>query len=357
MSATIWLRHETKKNEKRTPLTPEDASKLLAKDIRVIVERSPIRTFDDSEYEKIGCEMRDSNSWVTDAPVSSDVYILGLKELDDTETFPIKHQHIYFAHIFKGQEGAEDVFKRYKEGRGKLYDLEFLQNETGRRVAAFGFWAGYIGTALAVESYIHEEKGLGPCPLRFFESKNDWVKVIKNKLLDCKIPNTIIIGALGRCGTGAKSLLTDVGLECTPWDYEETKKGGPFQEIIEHDIFINTVLMSKKIEPFINNELLKSNDTLRIIGDVSCDPNSDLNPIPVYDDHTTWDNPLYRCKQSKSNLSVIAIDNLPSALPRESSEDFSEQLISHLINLGLKGEEDYTWKNANSIFEQKKGSH
>jgi len=28
---------------------------------------------------------------------------------------PIKHQHVYFAHVFKGQKGAEKVLKRYTD--------------------------------------------------------------------------------------------------------------------------------------------------------------------------------------------------------------------------------------------------
>lgn len=351
MSATIWLRHETKENEKRTPLTPLNAKKLIENGVKVIVEKSPTRIFNDSEYAEVGCELRETNSWITDAPIDKNIFILGLKELDE-ESFPLKHQHIYFAHIYKGQDGAKDVFARYEEGQGHLYDLEFLLNEEGRRVAAFGFWAGYIGCALAVETYTHKMKDLGVCPLRNFDNKADWTKVIKDKLVGLEAPKTIIIGALGRCGTGARTLLSDVGLESTPWDFEETKKGGPFSEILEHDIFINTVLMTKKIPPFLDSELLSKNKSLKIVSDVSCDPNSELNPIPIYDQHTTWESPLLESQ----GVSVIAIDNLPSALPRESSEDFSDQLIPHLINL-CHDSNSYTWKNAKDIFESKKSEY
>jgi saccharopine dehydrogenase (NAD+, L-lysine-forming) len=348
MSATIWLRHETKENEKRTPLTPSNAKKLIEAGVKVYVEKSPVRIFADSDYEAVGCQLKETNSWITEAPTTADTFILGLKELEE-ETFPLKHQHIYFAHIYKGQEGAKEVFKRYEDGQGHLYDLEFLLNEQGRRVSAFGFWAGYIGCALAVETYAHQMKDLGACPLRFFSNKEEWTSIIKEKLNGIEIPKTIIIGALGRCGTGARTLLSDVGLESTPWDFEETKKGGPFSEILEHDIFVNTVLMTKKIPPFLNKDLLKENKSLKIVSDVSCDPNSDLNPIPIYDQHTTWEAPLL----DSEGVSVIAIDNLPSALPKESSEDFSDQLIPHLINL-CKDRDSYTWKNAKEIFEENK---
>ena len=34
-----------------------------------------------------------------------------------------------------------------------LYDLEFLTNDTGRRIAAFGYHAGHAGTALAIMNW------------------------------------------------------------------------------------------------------------------------------------------------------------------------------------------------------------
>lgn len=48
-----------------------------------------------------------------------------------------------FAHCYKGQEGWGEVLGRFVEGKGLLYDLEFLEKE-GRRVAAFGYYAGYV---------------------------------------------------------------------------------------------------------------------------------------------------------------------------------------------------------------------
>ena len=114
-----------------------------------------------------------------------------------------------------------------------------------------------------------------------------------------KDPSTIIIGALGRCGFGAQELLSDLSLTSTNWDVEETKPGGPFKELIQHNIFINTVLMNFKIPPFLTPELMKNNTQLKFICDVSCDPNSELNPIPIYEDHTSWDAPLLKVESSK----------------------------------------------------------
>lgn len=45
------------------------------------------------------------------------------------------------------------MLSRWPRGNGLLLDLEFLTDDFGRRVAAFGFSAGYAGAALAVKNW------------------------------------------------------------------------------------------------------------------------------------------------------------------------------------------------------------
>jgi hypothetical protein len=52
----------------------------------------------------------------------------------------------------------------------------------------------------------------------------------------------------------------------------ETKKGGPFQEIIDADIFVNCIYLSDPIPPFVNTETLSSpSRNLSVVCDVSAD--------------------------------------------------------------------------------------
>jgi hypothetical protein len=67
------------------------------------------------------------------------------------ETTPLLHTFVHFAHCYKQQGGWEEVLSRFPRGGGTLYDLEFLQDSTGRRVAAFGYHAGFVGAALALK--------------------------------------------------------------------------------------------------------------------------------------------------------------------------------------------------------------
>lgn len=75
---------------------------------------------------------------------------------------------------------------------------------------------------------------------------------------------------------------------------EETSKGGPFTEILESDIFVNCIYLTKKIPSFVDREsIAKIGDKrqLRVVVDVSCDTTNPNNPIPIYDINTTFDKP------------------------------------------------------------------
>ena len=60
-----------------------------------------------------------------------------------------------FGHAFKGQIPGKKLLKKFKEGGGTLYDIEYLTNEIGKRVAAFGYWAGFAGAFVTPVSYTH----------------------------------------------------------------------------------------------------------------------------------------------------------------------------------------------------------
>jgi len=137
----IYLRSETKPFERRSALTPATAESLQNYGYDVRVERSSMRIFDDEEFEERGLKMVPEGSW---KEAADDALILGVKEFPADATFPLRHTHIHFAHCYKGQEGWQKVLRRLVEGEGTLLDLEFLQDERGRRVAAFGYRAGLL---------------------------------------------------------------------------------------------------------------------------------------------------------------------------------------------------------------------
>ncbi|KAJ9200179.1 hypothetical protein DTO166G4_3858 [Paecilomyces variotii] len=367
MSGTkIWLRAETKPAEARSALTPTTCKALVDAGYDVTVEKSTQRIFEDEEFAKVGARIVEEGSWVKDAP--KDAYILGLKELPEDD-FPLEHVHISFAHCYKQQAGWEKVLSRWPRGGGTLLDLEFLTDEAGRRVAAFGWSAGYAGSALAIKTWAWQLAHPEGEPLpgeKPYANKQLLIESVKESLeagkkIAGRSPKVLVIGALGRCGTGAVDLAKDIGIpesDIIRWDIEETKKGGPFREIVEDaDIFVNCIYLSAKIPPFINAETLSSpNRQLSVVCDVSADTTNPHNPVPVYDVITTFDKPTAPVKLPAGSknlpLSVISIDHLPSLLPRESSEMFSQALLPSLLLLKDRSNAR-VWTQAEDLFKQK----
>ncbi|KAJ3117340.1 Saccharopine dehydrogenase [Phlyctochytrium bullatum] len=334
-----------------------------------------------------GAKLVDAGSWRS-AP--SDAYIIGLKELPEGDDSPLIHHHIMFAHCFKRQQGWAEVLARFDKGKGTLLDLEFLNDQKGRRVAAFGYYAGYAGAAMGVDLWCHQQ--LNPYDLQVmlthfasqepypsmkpFDNENDLNAYVAAKLKQVgmgvsgtipnvaaaastgrKLPTVMVMGALGRCGSGACDFARRVGIpedHIIKWDINETKVGGPFKEITENDIFVNCIYLSAKIPPFVTPELLQyAERRLRVLVDVSCDTTNPNNPIPVYTRCTTFDDPVeHVVVENGPPLDVISIDHLPTLLPREASEFFVRDLMPSLLQLP-DWKASQTWVGAEAIFLDK----
>ncbi len=325
----LWVRAEQRPNEERVGLTPEGAAALVKAGIRVTVETSSVRAIGIEGYAKAGCEIAAENLWPK-AP--ADAIIFGLKELPEDGT-PLTHRHIMFGHAFKGQPAGQVLLKRFKAGGGTLYDLEYLVDETGRRVAAFGYWAGYAGGAVSLKCWAAQQRGGIAGPVRKAGSKDALLAELNVDLAGLGRPRAIIIGALGRVGTGAADLCSAMGVAVTKWDMAETASGGPFPEVLEHEIFLNCILARPGCPVFVPAAAkADAARKLTVIGDIACDPTSEFSPIKVYDRATDWDAPALRVAE-RPVLDVTAIDNLPSLMPVESSIDYAAQLLPSLLTL------------------------
>ncbi|MDU8927603.1 saccharopine dehydrogenase [Alisedimentitalea sp. MJ-SS2] len=350
----LWVRAEQRLNEERVGLTPEGAKALVDTGIRVTVEESSVRAIPLQGYIDAGAEIAPENSW---AQAPADAIIFGLKELPEDGT-PLPHRHIMFGHAFKGQFSGKDLLRRFKDGGGTLYDLEYLVDEAGRRVAAFGYWAGFAGAAVSLIAWAAQQKG-GICgPVGAYKNKDAMLTGLTAQMdaTGKPRPNAIVIGALGRVGTGAADLCEALGVDVTKWDMAETASGGPFPEILQHDLFFNCILARPGTPVFVPQSALTADRKLTVIGDVACDPDSDYNPVPVYDRATNWAEPVFRAHGTPITrahddppLDVMAIDNLPSMLPLESSQDYAEQLLPSLLTLSNLS--DGVWARAEADFK------
>lgn len=289
-------------------------------------------------------------------------------------TAPLPHTHIQFGHCYKGQHGWDKYLARFVRGNGLLYDIEFLTNDDGRRVAAFGYYAGYAGAAVALLAWTHQVThpdgpSLGPIPV--FPTAQHLIDTVRDRIAasfqqqqqqEENAPRVIIIGARGRCGTGAVNFCQHAGIpdsHIIQWDIAETASGGPFPEINASDIFINCIYLgaNQTIPPFVTHESLATpaDRRLRVICDVSCDPNSGNNPVPVYAEYSTFENPTLPVQLANDRgpaLTVVSIDHLPSLVAREASEDFGHLLLPSLLTLDRQRQEG-VWMRAARIFQEK----
>ena len=118
-----------------------------------------------------------------------------------------------------------------------------MVDEHGRRVAAFGFHAGFAGAALALEVWAWQLNHSEPFPgVESYPNEDALIanvqKAVKSGVEKAgRLPRVIVIGARGRCGSGAVSALKKSGIPAEnilDWDMAETAKGGPFSASSQH---------------------------------------------------------------------------------------------------------------------------
>lgn len=344
----VWIRSESRATERRAPVVPADVPLLLDAGFQVTVEESPQRVFPIEEYAAAGAAVAGEGTW-TDAP--HDAYVLGIKELPDEPT-SLHHRHVYFAHAFKGQEDAQDTLERFRRGGGQLFDIEYLTDADGRRVVAFGYWAGYVGAALGV---LHLAGTLA-APLAPMAKHELDAQLEQAGRSDARSLLALVTGGRGRSGRGAHGALLTAGVPATRWDVRETRDLHK-QALLGHDLLVNCVVTRTPTTPFLEQADLDHERRLRVLADVTCDVTGPTNMLPVNTEITTWDDPVRRLHSGSPEhdvapLEVIAIDNLPSLLPREASEGFSADLTPHLLGLAEQGGPSAPWQAAGRAFDE-----
>jgi saccharopine dehydrogenase (NAD+, L-lysine-forming) len=135
----------------------------------------------------------------------------------------------------------------------------------------------------------------------------------------------------------------------TGWDIDETRHIDR-SALLDHDILVNTVLTTRPVGPFLTHrDLDDPSRRLSVICDVTCDVTSDCNVLPIYERVTSWTDPVLRLRRGDRPLDLIAIDNLPSLLPKEASMAFSTDLTPLMSRFS---ESDPIWRRCRDVFDE-----
>jgi saccharopine dehydrogenase (NAD+, L-lysine-forming) len=321
----IFIRAETYPNECRTPLTPKDVCFMSILGFEVYVQSSISRCYPDADYASASAVIT-SRPWYE----FQDALILGIKELNDLDKLD-NHMHAYFSHSFKGQQGSAVILDAFRKSNSFLYDIEYLTSAEGKRLIAFGFHAGLVGGALGI---IQHAFGLGPLtPWKTLDAMITDTRKARLALPPLQIG---IVGADGRTGKGIQRLLDILGLQytkiCRNDELEST-----------YDILYNAIALDETYDTVWFEEGTYFHKKLTIV-DISCDYTRPNNPIQLYSTPTTWAQPVHEI----GRVGLIAIENLPSLLPIESSDHFSDKLCELLLSFDT----NETWERALTIFKR-----
>lgn len=362
----VGILRETKNPpDRRVVVSPKEAKTMIEKfpNIDLFIQSSENRCFTNEEYKSAGLNVVDD---VSDCDI-----LMGVKEAAKSTLIPDK-KYLFFSHTAKEQSYNRPLLKKLLDLKIQMIDHEYLTDENGVRLVAFGRWAGLVGSYNGLLAYGQKTKRYNLKKASDCHDLEELKKELKKVSLD---PIKILITGGGRVANGAMEILDQIsGMEkvtphqflkkehkhpvycqLDPWDYVIRKDGLPFdfKYFIKHpanhssifkpytkvtDFFIACHFWDEHSPVFMTNEdMLESDFKIKMIADVSCDING---PIPSTIRPSTIAEPIYgynpKTKQEtaafdQNAITVMAVDNLPGELPRNSSEDFGLGLIEKVF--------------------------
>ena len=371
----IGLIKETKTPpDRRVALPPAQAAELMKRfnNVEVVAQPSELRCFKDSEYSDVGIKLQDD--------ISDCDLLIGVKEVKIPALIPSK-SYLFFAHVAKKQPHNQKLIQAIAEKGITLLDHEYITNQKGERLVAFGRWAGIVGAYNAMRARGIRTDSYNLRPPQECHDYQDMMSGLKNVHLR---PKKILITGGGRVAGGALEVFRTVGIKevspeeyltkeftepvlcrIDPWHYARRKDGKPFdwdhwvKSPAEHessflpftrvtDILVACHYWDFRSPHFFTKEDMRSpNFRITVIADVSCDV---PGPIPSTLRATTIAEPFYGYNPflereevaftSKKNITMMTVDNLPGALPRDASGDFGKTLIEMVIPHFLGNDEE-----------------
>ena len=364
--------------DKRVVFSPQKCIEIVKNfpSVKFLVESSDIRCFSDDEYESMGLEISDDLS-------KCDI-LIGVKEVP-IEKLIANKKYFFFSHTIKKQPYNKKLLQEILRKNIQLYDHETIVDKSNNRLIGFGYYAGVIGAYNGLRTY-GLKKNLFVTP-KAIELKD---RVEFNQTLkQIKIPNIkILLSGKGRVGSGTKEVLDFLKIkQVSPSDFIDKHFDEPvytnidvldynysnsidnsisnfynFPEKFEStfykfssvaDIYFAGHYHNPKAPKLITiNDMKKSSFNIDVVADISCDIDG---PIASTIRPSTIDNPIYGFHKSNSiecdfldpdAIAVMAVDNLPCELPRDSSEMFGEMFLKYVIPSFFNDDKENILKNS-----------
>ncbi|MFM8851411.1 MAG: NAD(P)-dependent oxidoreductase [Cytophagales bacterium] len=358
--------------DKRVPFTPLQVEEIQQRfeNVRVVCQPSDIRCFRETEYSELGVE-------ISETMLQCDI-LMGIKEVPIDQLIAGK-TYLFFSHTLKKQPYNRKLLQAVLEKKIKLIDYETLKDHHGNRLVAFGRYAGIVGAYNGLFAYGRRHKLF---ELRRAHDCFD-INDLKIELRKVKLPPVkIVLTGAGRVARGAMESLDTAGVrkvaphdfltnhyhepvytQLSSADYHVRKEGGHFNrdEFHQHpekydctflafakvaDILLAGAFWNPKA-PWIFelNDLVSADFKIKIIADITCDingsvpstiqPSTIVDPLYDFDPYTQTAQPPL---SNETNITVMAVDNLPCELPRSASEEFGRDLIDRIL-LPLLGDD------------------
>jgi len=315
----IGIPKETKKNEFRIALAPKHVAQLTKLGHQVFVEKGAGEgcRLSDTEYKNAGAEIKES---VYDCEM-----IVRVKE-PPINTIRKNQIIMGYLHIEKGQNPV--LLNKLISQNTTSYAYEEIRDNKEDRLVNLGVEAGIVGMYEGLRLYgkVLEKNNIKNKfkqlkPIRDYFS----VEKIFSALEKSNIENGIKVYILGkgRVSNGAQEILKYSSIKQNVLYRNKTVFID--QYLPKADIIVNAIDWYPDEPHIIKKSMLKLMKKTAVIVDISCDNAGGIETcIP-----TTWENPTY----SVEGITHFCVDNLPSAIPRDSSLHLSEMIIKHVIKV------------------------
>jgi len=373
---TISIIKEARIDENRTPFAPNQIQTLISNfpDLKILVQPSKNRCFKDEDYSKAGAKIEEDIS-------QSDI-IFGIKEVEISKLIENK-TYLFFSHTSKirndSSQSTQDAAIIYKKTllrevlkkKVTLIDYENIRDESKNayRYLGFGRFAGIVGCYNTLNLYLKlQKKKLLPRAFEINSYKKIQELLSKQNFNKLKILQT----GKGNVAKGSMEILKYANVkQISLNDYLNKKydeavfcnislrehverndgKDSSYQDFMLNphkykskaanylrstDMLITGHYWDAKFPKLFSLNQINEFKNLKIIGDITCDVNGS---IPTTIRSTSIAKPYYsidinsmkEIDLSNKGIAVMAVDNLPSELPREASEEFGNSIMSEVL--------------------------